>query len=399
MGHGFVPEITNPTPPQPRPRPIEPIKENKESNEAFTFIYYGTTLTVRWYNAKQYRINGNDEKAFADAYRQLTANEYNNLLYDCLTIRNKYILSDWAYYKMLQALAETICGKDTNEALFLHGVLLNQSGYMIRFAIDPDTNRLHILVKINGIAYNATYSSIDGNLFFILDGSKPQSLEICTASFPGEKEMDLNIKQLPYLATDLTESRRIISGFASIEAEISVNKNMLDFFNDYPSTFCNNNIMTNWAYYANTPVTNEVREKLYPQLKERIKGTTKLEAANILLNWVQMGLEYAIDQKVWGRERAFFAEESLFYPKCDCEDRAILYSHLVRDILGLDVLLVYYPEHLYTAVCFNEDVEGDYFYINGRKFTVADPTYYLAKVGKTMNQMDNSKAKVILLDR
>jgi hypothetical protein len=41
-------------------------------------------------------------------------------------------------------------------------------------------------------------------------------------------------------------------------------------------------------------------------------------AANMLLNWVQMGLTYAYDEKVWGHDRAFFAEESLFYPFCDC---------------------------------------------------------------------------------
>ena len=54
---------------------------------------------------------------------------------------------------------------------------------------------------------------------------------------------------------------------------------------------------------------------------------------------------------------------------------------------------------MYTAVCFNEDVPGDYIMVEGRKFTVADPTYYNADVGKTMSRMDNSKAKVILLNR
>ena len=63
------------------------------------------------------------------------------------------------------------------------------------------------------------------------------------------------------------------------------------------------------------------------------------------------------------------------------------------------MVLVYYPEHMYTAVCFDEDVPGDYIMVEGRKFTVADPTYYNADVGKTMSRMDNSKAKVILLNR
>lgn len=115
-----------------------------------------------------------------------------------------------------------------------------------------------------------------------------------------------------------------------------------------------------------------------------------------------MGLDYAIDEKVWGSDRAFFAEETLYYPLCDCEDRSILFSHLVRDLLNLDVVMVYYPnnpQHMYTAVSFDEDVKGDYIMVNGRKFIIADPTCYNANVGHTMNQMDNSKAKVIPLKR
>ena len=178
-----------------------------------------------------------------------------------------------------------------------------------------------------------------------------------------------------------------------------MNKNLMDFYTDYPTSYDGKDMMTRWAYYANTPVSSEVKDEVYPQLKQQIGNAPKLMAANMLLNWVQMGLTYAYDEKVWGYDRAFFAEESLFYPFCDCEDRSILFSHLIRDLLDLDVVLVYYPGHLYTAVCFNEDVTGDYIMVNGRKFTVADPTYYNANVGKTMSKMDNSKAKVILLKR
>lgn len=95
-------------------------------------------------------------------------------------------------------------------------------------------------------------------------------------------------------------------------------------------------------------------------------------------------------------DRAFFAEETLFYPYCDCEDRFILFSRLVRDLLGLDVMLVYYPGHLATAVAFGEEVKGDCLLLDGRKFTVCDPTYIGAPVGRTMPGMDNAEATVIL---
>ena len=119
----------------------------------------------------------------------------------------------------------------------------------------------------------------------------------------------------------------------------------------------------------------------------------------MLLNYVQTGFEYEYDDKVWGHDRAFFAEETLYYPYCDCEDRAILYSRLVRDLLGLDVVLVYYPGHMCTAVNFPDGAHGDYVVLDGKPFTISDPTYIGAPIGATMPGMDNKRAKVILLKK
>ena len=117
-----------------------------------------------------------------------------------------------------------------------------------------------------------------------------------------------------------------------------------------------------------------------------------------LLNWVQTAFVYEYDDKVWGDDRAFFPEETLYYPYCDCEDRSILLSRLVRDLLGLKAILIYYPGHLAMAVGFTEDVKGDYILLQGKKYVVCDPTYIGAPVGVTMEGMDNETAKVILLD-
>jgi hypothetical protein len=76
------------------------------------------------------------------------------------------------------------------------------------------------------------------------------------------------------------------------------------------------------------------------QLKERekLKGLSQKEAMERLLNWVQTAFVYEYDDKVWGDDRAFFPEETLYYPYCDCEDRSILLSRLVRDLLGLKAI-------------------------------------------------------------
>ena len=151
--------------------------------------------------------------------------------------------------------------------------------------------------------------------------------------------------------------------------------------------------------YANTPLAQTTKERIYPALKEAIDGCTKEIAANKLLNWVQTGFAYEYDDKVWGYDRAFFAEETLYYPFCDCEDRSILYSRLIRDLLDLDVALIYYPGHLATAVLFDSEVKGDAVMIGGKRFVVCDPTYIGAPVGEQMPNLDYNNIQAIILHR
>lgn len=97
-----------------------------------------------------------------------------------------------------------------------------------------------------------------------------------------------------------------------------------------------------------------------PVLKAAVGGKAKRVAAGMLLNFVQTAFEYRADGEQFGYERPFFPDETLFYPYSDCEDRAILYAVLVRELLGLDVVLLHYPNHLATAVALGDDVPGDY---------------------------------------
>jgi hypothetical protein len=106
---------------------------------------------------------------------------------------------------------------------------------------------------------------------------------------------------------------------------------------------------------------------------------------------------YEYDDKVWGGDRAFFAEETLYFPYADCEDRSVLFSRLVRDLVGLNVVLLYYPGHLATAVAFSEEVYGDYLVYDNQRYIVCDPTYIGAPVGRTMPNMNNQEAQIIVL--
>ena len=160
--------------------------------------------------------------------------------------------------------------------------------------------------------------------------------------------------------------------------------------------------MTRWRAYAIVPLSDEIINNVYSDLRRLLNGKNTLDAVEILLNFVQTAFTYEYDSKVWGRDRAFFLEETLFYPYCDCEDRSALFGWLVRRYLNLSVIGLQYPGHLATAVCFGDDITIDdataYNY-GGKKYYVCDPTYINAKVGQEMPQFKNITPKVIKLKK
>lgn len=391
--------------PVPQPKPVEPIREVPAPKPSPVmpevpvqqFTFYGTAGKVRFDKSKAIHLGALSENSIADAWIKLSGDDYTNMIVDCLALRDRHRLGDWAYLRMVKKMAESIFGKGTNEATLLTAFVYCQSGYKMRLGMAGD--RLVLLYASRHHIYDNAYFVLDGENFYCLDDNS-KTLRIANQKYPGEKPMSLLITQEPELAyKDSGSSRIVIDTSIGFEMSVSVNGNLLDFYSDYPSSHIGDNFVSRWAMYAEAPICKDVKKQVYPALKKLIGSCGQLEAVEKLLNFVQTGFEYEYDDKVWGHDRAFFAEESLHYPYCDCEDRSILFSHLVRELVGLDVILVFYPGHLATAVAFTDNVVGDYINLNGRKFTVCDPTYIGAPVGLTMPKMDNATAKVILLNK
>lgn len=179
--------------------------------------------------------------------------------------------------------------------------------------------------------------------------------------------------------------------YPQLAVTVAPNRNLLDFYNNYP-------LSNDWDMYALASLDEATEAMLYPALRNAVAGKSKREAADILIDFVQTAFEYKTDPEQFGYERPLFGDETFYYPYSDCEDRSILYSILVRELLGLDAALIAYPNHLATAVCFGDDAQGDYITVGGRRYTVCDPTYIGASTGMTMPDMDNARATVILLE-
>lgn len=379
----------------PAPQPIEPqpvIKEEPVDNIHLKF--FSSDISIRVPKCRP-TLASHKESGVADMWNELVDN-YNCTLCDLFTLREDMLLCDWAYLELLHLFAAKLY-PDKSEAAVLEAYLLTQSGFKMRLARDA-SDQIHYLLATNRMLFGAPYYTLNGENYFLLDGDLSE-LFVFEKSFSREQTLRMEISKEMRLKEDM-ETCRVLSfeKCPELSFTVCINKNLIDFYNSYPSSMREEDSGSKWQLYAQTPVSKAVKDQLYPELKSLVKGKSELEAANLLLNLVQTGFTYGYDMDVWGCvDRPFFAEETLYYPYSDCEDRAILYSHLVRDILGLEVVLLYYPNHLATAVCFNGQVEGDYLLYNGKRYTVCDPTYIHAPVGLTMRDMDNSVAKIIVL--
>lgn len=391
--------------PTPQPKPVDPIEEiNKDKGVTvvpiISFSFFGTPGSVRIDKKNLFKLSSVNEDVIADAWLKLSGKEFTNLVYDCLQLRDKYNLSDWAYLCMLEKMANAVYGKGTNESTLLMAYVYCQSGYKMRFG--NENGILRMLFSSKHTIYKWNYFMEGNEKFYPYGSRKSTSMNICNQKYPQEKPLSLIMNKCPILDDfPVTGIEHKSKRNQEMAYSITANKNMLDYYTSYPTSMVGDNFMTRWAMYANMSMPTNIKNTLYPKMKKDIAGKSQLQAVNMILNWVQTGFEYEYDDKVWGEDRAFFPEESLYYPYCDCEDRSILLTRIVRDLLRLKCILIYYPGHLAAAVEFTDGCPtGDYIILNGHRYYITDGTIigYGAPVGTMMSGMDNAASKVILLD-
>ena len=386
-----IPALDPITPPQPFvPLPDPgPGPQPAKPQAGFSFSYYGATFRVPLEEKHRFSLAGIGENDVADGWETLSSDNYLPVIAQCLLYRDNLQLGDWGYvYFVEQMTTAFFSAKQQNEARLMQMYILTQSGYKVRLARVDE--RLALLLSSKDRIYGYSYLTIDQITYYLFEPTtEPMTINVFNREFPKEQDFSLLMAALPLLPFDGSKQRHLHSDYTpSLDVEVSVNRNLIAFFNDYP-------LSSHWNFYANASLSEDAKMQLYPALQNVLAGKSKPASANILLHFVQTAFDYATDDEQFGMERPLFADEMLYYPYSDCEDRAILYSILVRELLQLPVVLLHYPGHLATAVCFDTDVPGDHLLVDGRRYVVCDPTYINANIGEAMPQFKQTNATVV----
>ena len=349
-----------------------PVQQTVVPGSGFPFRFYGRTYRVR-YDLPSWTLPSVTESDVAAGWENLSVRA-SSLVEDCLAIRERQQLCDWAYLQLADSLSTAVFPTPCNERELLFGYLLGRAGYAVRFG--NCAGGLTCLYGTRQIMYARRYYPEDGAYYY---EHRPQAGGLYISEpFPGATQLlDLSLNHAPSFTDGPLVKRHI--DVRGIAFDYSISSALLDFYGSYPHT--------EMYVKANAPVSEAQRTSLYPALRAAIEGQDQIEAANTILHFVQGLMTYESDRTHWGFEKWNFPEESLWYLRGDCDDHAILFARLIRDLLGLDVLLVQCEvnggcAHAAAAVHFTEPLSGDTFEHGGKTWWCCEPTCGYSNVGR-----------------
>lgn len=377
------------------------FRETTEGERQISVLVNGYELLIRFPDIATIILEDISEAEIASVLNHMLDNSYLNTLRDLSCVREILSLSDWSFVKMVENLSAMVYGsKRRSEAILLQAYILNEFGFRLCLGSGSDGN-LYKLMTADAYLYDFTSLLYDGQRYYLIDDRPLGSgTDIKLIPLPFESKRSMRMRMNPdekFCLTPSKDMKYVPSRYPNLFMEVTTDMSRMEFYAEYPMFCTEEGPLSTYYHYASMPLSEEVRNTVYPVLKQAVAGRSELEAVNILLNVVQTSFDYVEDDRAWGCERYFFPDELWRYGEGDCEDKSILFSRLVRDILGLEVALVYWPGHLSSAVVFSDEVKGAYFNVNGSVYVSCDPTYENAYVGAVMDKYKEQNAELILL--
>ena len=356
--------------------------------------FYGTKVTLRRTSYSLPPLGGVDEKSVSAYWNRLSQLSYTEWVSSVKQYKEELSLNDWGMYQLINSVFKAYFPQGTaNEQTVFVVFTLNQLGY--RAKIGRVRQDLFPLIAFNCEIANAMffrYGGEQGVIYTVVNSEHKDltSIQTCRMEYEGAtKRFNMSLDRVPVLGNNVV-TRTLKDKQRSYS--LQYNADYSRFLSTYPCVDFN--------YYAEAGLSDAFEQSVERQIAPILKGKTQEEAVNTLLHFTQYAFKYQTDNDQFGYEHWSFPEETIASSYSDCEDRAILFSQLVRRLLGMKVVLLYYPGlHLATAVHFdNPNAWGDYVMVDGQKFLICDPTYIGASLGMSMPDLMNVSIEVIKLN-
>jgi hypothetical protein len=285
-------------------------------------------------------------------------------------------LNDWGTYLLVLRTSQNIF-KDKDDAKLLSWFIFNKMGYAVKVGLAK--NHIVLMHYSKKTIYSTPNYSFGKKKFYVISNYAKGSVGTLYSykqDYPGAtKAINLSLNTLPNFPYNKKDKILSFIDFKKqYKIKYSYNQNIIDFMATYPQA--------DYDVFFNAPIETQSYKSIANGLKKYVDGKKASDAMNFILHFVQKSFEYERDEQQFGREKVMFAEETLYYKKSDCEDRAILYSYLMKELFGVYVVGIKYKDHMATALYI--PMSGDSVQKGSKRFIVADPTYINANIGQSM---------------
>jgi hypothetical protein len=300
-------------------------------------------------------------------------------------------LNDWALYLLVNNVGNELY-KDENKANIFTWFVFVKMGFDTKVGYSKDT--IYLMSSVKQSLYQIPFFTMDGKKYYILTPkgrlNTIGSIYTYEANYPSAitpLSFDMSAKALKIYTNEKMKDFSFKTNGKTYNIQGSFSGDLVEFYKTFPQS--------EYQLYFDSQKSPFIKSSLLSSLKPLVEGKSEIEAVNILLHFVQTSFAYKTDDEQFRYEKVFFPEETLYYPYSDCEDRSIIFSYLVENLLGLDVVGLKFEDHLATAVNFSSKIDGDSFMFEGKRYTISDPTYINANVGMTMPKYKNKTFEVI----
>jgi len=352
------------------------------------FSFFGEQVECYYYPDKIPSLTIINESSIRQFYKALADNDilwnYNIAGFERLKTNLK--LNDWGYYLIIKNAAKNIFPRQNAQTLFIWYALL-KSGYQVK--VGYNRNKIYLLLPSQQRLFNILYLTEEGTDYYLLNNKDkdPGHLKTYEGSFAkNPKIISFKLNELPDFNHGNTKIRQIT--YKQKNIQLKFNSQLIDFFNTFPQC--------ELSTYLRTPISPENCKILDNLFEPLLMGKDKRTQVDILLDFIQKTIAYKTDQEQFGKERYMFAEECLYYPYADCEDRTNLLAELVNRYTRLATVVLSFPEHVALAVNFPSKEQGDFVLFEGKKYLVCDPTFINAKSGVLPVDFKNKKPEIIV---
>jgi len=333
-----------------------------------------------------------NQEGILNFFNTVAASDYEYTLEAIKKLSLELELNDWGVYQLVMKFSEASYENADDRKLYAW-FMFNKLGYDVKVGLGGK----HIVMMhySEKVIYATPNYHFDKKKFYVISlyaqGTLGKRLYSYKQSYPNAtKPLDLQLTSLPKFSKN--EKKKTLT-FKQFGEEYSTsyhyNQNLIDFMATYPQA--------DYETYFNSPLSKETYEELARGLKKHLDGKKASVAINFVLNFVQKAFVYQVDEKQFGREKVMFANETLYYDKSDCEDRAILFSYLVKELFHINVIGVKYKDHMATALYI--PMKGDSVRSGNKKFIIADPTYINANIGQSMPRYKSKIPKSFIFVR